>query len=211
MEARLGRLLRPPRLGAHPLRHLRIIHWLFGDARHLERAMRDAGTVSTGGRQHRAQPVFPADDPRKGQLCNRIRKHGHLLRKAASWVGVDTQTALVWAASSGIDLPRRPQKLTDDVRTKAIRDLRKGADKSRVATRASVSVETITRLLLSDAQLHADWLSARRAKYRTHCRAEWMSTEFGGKRELHMSSALTSPPNPHSLQPCLNPAPSSSA
>lgn len=174
MEVQLGRLLRPPRSGTHPLRHLLFIHWLFGDARHFERAMGDSGTVSTGGRQHGVQPVSPADDPRKDQLCSLIRKHGHSLRKAASLVGVDTQTALVWAASSGIDVPRRPQKLTEDVRVKAIRDLRKGADKSRVATRAGVSVETITRLLLSDAQLHADWLSARSAKCRAQCRAEWL-------------------------------------
>ena len=28
----LGRLLRPPRSGTHPLRHLILIHWLFGSA-----------------------------------------------------------------------------------------------------------------------------------------------------------------------------------
>lgn len=107
MEVQLGRLLRPPRSGTHPLRHLLIIHWLFGDARNFEREMGGAGTFSKGSLQHRAQPVSPADDPRKGQLCNLIRKHGHSLHQAASLVGVDTQTALVSAASSGIDVPWR--------------------------------------------------------------------------------------------------------
>ncbi|MGQ7705913.1 TnsD family Tn7-like transposition protein, partial [Streptococcus suis] len=30
MVTQVGRLLRPPRSGTHPLRHLLLIHWLFG-------------------------------------------------------------------------------------------------------------------------------------------------------------------------------------
>ncbi|MFE1572994.1 TnsD family Tn7-like transposition protein [Comamonas odontotermitis] len=40
MGQQLSRLLRPPRSGTHPLRHLLLIHWLFGDAPNFDRAIR---------------------------------------------------------------------------------------------------------------------------------------------------------------------------
>jgi len=43
-----------------------------------------------------------------------------------------------------------------------------------VASRAGVSVGTITRLLLSDATLHADWSQARSEKARAHARTLWL-------------------------------------
>ena len=96
------------------------------------------------------------------------------MRRAAGLVGVDTHTALVWAAKAGIAISRRPQKLSTDVRAGASRDLRRGNDKEQVAFRAGVSVGTITRLLLSDVTLHADWSEARREQARSQSRARWL-------------------------------------
>lgn len=53
------------------------------------------------------------------------------MRRAAGLVGVDTHTALVWAAKAGIAISRRPQKLSTDVRAGASRDLRRGMTKSK--------------------------------------------------------------------------------
>ena len=174
MATQLGRLLRPPRSGTHPLRHLLLIHWLFGTAQRFELAMKCRGAHTQSTAPNTVLPGFPVIDPRMDHLQRLIQEEGESVRKAASLVGVDPQTALMWAAKAGIAISRRPQKLSTDVRANAIRELRKGADKVQVASRAGVSVGTITRLLLSDATLHADWSQARTEKARTHARNLWL-------------------------------------
>ena len=173
MVTQLGRLLRPPRSGTHPIRHLLLIHWLFGDAQRFDCAMKSEGANNHAPTQDDVLTALPVVDPRIDRLCSLIQEEGQSVRKAASLVGVDPQTALVWAAKAGIAISRRPQKLSIDVRAKAIRNLRKGTDKEQVASLAGVSVGTISRLLLSDAKLHADWSEARRAKARAHSRTLW--------------------------------------
>lgn len=174
MVTQLGRLLRPPRSGTHPLRHLLFIHWLFGDAQRFDCAMKSEGANNHAPTQDDVLTALSVVDPRIDRLCSLIQEEGQSVRKAASLVGVDPQTALVWAAKAGIAISRRPQKLSTDVRAKAIRDLRRGTDKEKAASQAGVSVGTITRLLLSDAKLHADWSEARSAKARAHSRALWL-------------------------------------
>ena len=174
MATQLGRLLRPPRSGTHPLRHLLLIHWLFGTAQRFDFAMKSKGVHTQSTVTNTELPGFPVIDARMTHLHRLIQEEGQSVRKAASLVGVDPQTALIWAAKAGIEISRRPQKLSTDLRAKAIRDLRKGADKEQVASRVGVSVGTITRLLLSDATLHADWSQARSEKARTHARTLWL-------------------------------------
>jgi hypothetical protein len=164
MATQLGRLLRPPRSGTHPLRHLLLIHWLFGTAQRFDLAIKSRGAHTQSTAPNKVLPGFAVNDPRMGYLHRLIQEEGQSVRKAASLVGIDPQTALMWAAKAGIAISRRPQKLSTDVRAKAIRELRKGADKGQVASRAGVSIETITRLLLSDANLHAEWSQARSEK-----------------------------------------------
>lgn len=174
MAMQLGRLLRPPRSGTHPLRHLLLIHWLFGDAQRFHCALKSEDAHNRAPTQDDVLAALPVVDPRKDRLCSLIQEEGQSVRKAASLVGVDPQTALVWAAKAGIAISRRPQKLSTNVRAKAIRDLRRGIDKEKAASQAGVSVGSITRLLLSDAKLHADWSEARGAKARAHSRALWL-------------------------------------
>ncbi|WP_162233976.1 TnsD family Tn7-like transposition protein [Delftia lacustris] len=174
MSTQLGRLLRAPRCGTHPLRHLLLIHWLFGDAQRFDIALKSEGLNNHPPAHDDFLATLPVVDPRVARLCDLIQQEGHSLRSAAGLVGIDTQTALLWAAKDGIAISRRPQKLSTEVRAKAIRDLRCGTDKEQVAFRAGVSVGTITRLLLSDAILHADWSEARREQARSHSRALWL-------------------------------------
>jgi hypothetical protein len=174
MATQLGRLLRQPRSGTHPLRHLLLIHWLFGTAQRFDLAMKSQGAHSQATSRDTALPVFPIIDPRMARLRRLIQEEGQSVRKAASLVGVDPQTALIWTAKAGIAISRRPQKLSSDVRVKAVQDLRNGTNKEQVASRAGVSVGTITRLLLSDAELHAGWSEARSEKARAHARTRWL-------------------------------------
>ncbi|GKS91915.1 TnsD family Tn7-like transposition protein [Acidovorax sp. SUPP2539] len=174
MATQLGRLLRPPRSGTHPLRHLLLIHWLFGDAQRFDFALKSEDAHNRAPILDDVLTALPVVDPRIDRLCSLIQEEGQSVRKAANLVGVDPQTALVWAAKAGIAISRRPQKLSTNVRAKAIRDLRRGTDKEKAASKAGVSVGSITRLLLSDAKLHADWSAARSAKARAHSRALWL-------------------------------------
>lgn len=174
MATQLGRLLRPPRSGTHPLRHLLLIHWLFGDAQRFDCGLKSEDAHNRAPTQDDVLTALPVVDTRIDRLCSLVQEEGQSVRKAASLVGVDPQTALVWAAKAGIAISRRPQKLSTNVRAKAIRDLRRGIDKEKAASQAGVSVGSITRLLLSDAKLHADWSEARSAKARAHSRALWL-------------------------------------
>jgi hypothetical protein len=54
-----------------------------------------------------------------------------------------------------------------------VRSLRSGADKSDLAGRFGVSVETITRLLRTEVGLHAAWKSARLTAARGRARSAW--------------------------------------
>lgn len=174
MATQLGRLLRPPRCGTHPLRHLLLIHWLFGDVQRFDVALKSESLNNHPPTHEGVPATVPVVDPRVTHLCSLIQQEGQSVRRAAGLVGVDTHTALVWAAKAGIVISRRPQKLSTDVRAGASRDLRRGNDKEQVAFRAGVSVGTITRLLLSDVTLHADWSEARREQARSQSRARWL-------------------------------------
>lgn len=95
MATQLGRLLRPSRSGTHPLRHLLLIHWLFGTAQRFDLAMKSKGAHTQSTVSNTVQPGFPVIDPRMAHLHRLIQEEGHSVRKAASLVGVDPQTALL--------------------------------------------------------------------------------------------------------------------
>lgn len=173
----LGRMLRPPRSGTHPLRHLVLINWLFGSAEAFRQcylsAVRSITTLSPGTVLHEEQSAKDAKDLRRDQLVVLLSGQNQSLRMAAKSLGVDVGTAMAWAAQAGLSVPRRPKKLTGHLRRQAITDLQSGADKAVVAANAGVSVITITKLLLSEVGLHAAWCQARETKARVSARQAW--------------------------------------
>jgi hypothetical protein len=60
---------------------------------------------------------------------------------------------MVWAASAGISTQKRPSKIKPDMRTKMIKALRRGSDKSVAARICQVSIESVTRLLRTEVGL----------------------------------------------------------
>ena len=172
--AQLGRLLRPPRSGTHPLRHIILIHWLFKSWETFKRALEqhldgDDVVVETS-----TPPVAPGvNDPRRKALHQLIGAGGLSISAAAAKIGIDTCTAMAWAAKLGIAVQRRPKKLTPAVRAQTINKLRRGADKAEAAKFAGVSIQSITRLLLTEVGLHGAWTQAREARARKHARRVW--------------------------------------
>lgn len=173
----LGRMLRPPRSGTHPLRHLVLINWLFGTAESFRRAYQSvlvpSATRPLGPFLHEEHPAQDLKDPRHGQLVGLLTGQKLSMRVAAKTLGIDVGTAMAWAAQAGLAVSRRPKKLLGERRQQVIAQLRKGADKDVVASSAEVSVVTITKLLLSEVGLRAAWQQARHQNARTSARNAW--------------------------------------
>ena len=174
----LGRLLRPPRSGTHPLRHMVLINWLFGSAEAFWQAQASALNPSVAS----PTTIFSADqkcngsnkDPRREQLIGLLTVQKQSARMAAKAIGIDVGTAMSWAAQAGLLISRRPKKLVAELRQRTIAELQEGIDKAVVAANAQVSVVTITKLLLSEVGLHAAWRQARAQRARATAREVWV-------------------------------------
>lgn len=169
----LGRLLRPPRSGTHPLRHIVMIDWLFSDVFDFEQAVREGGLGWEEAGSISTRPAERSVDPRKKELQGLLVDEKRSARAAAKALGIDTQTAVLWAAQLGIPVTRRPKKLSDDVRATAVLALHRGADKREVAQQTGLAVGSITRLLLAEPALHDAWLQVRSEQARQRARAAW--------------------------------------
>lgn len=176
----LGRIFRGARSGTHPLRHFLIIHWLFREVAQFAAAyerLRAPNCELVGGPQSRAKKsIAPTRvDDRHRQLRDLLASGDYTLSGAARRIGVDPTTAMAWAAKMRITVPRRPKALKEETRSMAIALLRSGAEKSDVAIRSGVSIQTITRLILGEVGLHQQWREARYVLVRGRNRAAWLS------------------------------------
>src|SRR5690606_3390334 len=176
----LGRMFRGARSGTHPLRHLLIIHWLFGSSDRFLVAMGQRGAlphVTWKG----DEPAIPRSTEFNKLVSQQLRlkylvTSGELtISRAARHLGVDVATAMAWAAKMRMSVPRRPKLLKDEVRSQAITMLRSGADKMEVALQAGISVQTVTRLLLTEVDLHQQWKDTRFQAQRAKHRSTWRS------------------------------------
>lgn len=178
--SQLSRLLRIPRSGTHPLRHLLFIQWLFDDWASFMLAYRlrilEQGECcgSSGIAICKEEPAVKID-LRTNQLLVMIREKKCAISQAAKQIGIDTATAMVWAAKAGIATPRRPKVLKPDIREGLIRDLKEGHDKQIVASKFGVSVQTITTTLRTEVGLHQQWLTIRAEYAQRDARAMWDS------------------------------------
>lgn len=168
----LGRMLRPPRSGTHPLRHLVMIDWLFGDASIFQQAINVRHPTDN---PLRSAVAIRFDDPRKSELRSLLLDGKCSARSAANVLMIDTQTALLWAEQLGFAVSKRPQKLSDDVRLFVETALRRGTDKNDIQRQTGLSASTVNRLLLADLALHQAWSQARMDGARQEARSAWQA------------------------------------
>lgn len=171
--AMLGRMLRPPRTGTHPLRHIVMIDWLFDGAAHFYEACRSLERKKTS----RVPDVVaePKEDSRRIELHRLLTVDKLSARAAAQAMSVDTQTVLMWARQVGLNTPTRAKKMSTALTTKVVSAFRKGVDKKEVVRQSGLSESTVNRMLLSDRDLHQAWQSARVDQARQRARQAWLA------------------------------------
>jgi hypothetical protein len=191
----LGRVLRPPRSGAHPLRHLVLINWLFQSTESFLSAYATACNPSVNTLLRVAvsndEPATHAKDSCRDDLVRMLTLENLSLRKVALVLGIDVGTAMSWAARAGLSVAKRPKKLFGVVRRQTIVDLQNGVDKAVVAQNAGVSVVTITKLLLSEVGLHAQWAKSRETQALESARSAWIQLlETHGRLGVKLMRAM---------------------
>jgi len=185
-----ARLLREPRSGTHPLRHLALILWLFGTWATFWDAYQ--GQQSAPGNRSDDTPAPQTNlsteeigDPREATLVRMLRNERCSISRAAARIGVDSATAMVWAARGGIATPRRPKILKEPIRRRLIDDLKCGHEKHLLAEKYAVSIQTITTTLRTEVGLHNAWKAARRARA---CRAA--QSELSTLADKHSAAGI---------------------
>jgi hypothetical protein len=174
----VARLVYKQRSGTHPIRHLAMIAWLFGDF--LKFTARYAEVQKSPLPERLATSTIQfvesatQTDTRPDQVVALIRQSGFTPSAAARIVGVDTTTAMIWAASAGIPTKKRPSKIKPDCKAKMIRALRRGVDKVIVAKIGGLSVVSVTRMLGTEVGLRAQWTEARLNNAKNAARKRWL-------------------------------------
>jgi hypothetical protein len=168
----LGKLLRPPRSGTHPLRYLGLIYWLFGSwPRFMDKLRAHSNTESQGTAP--VQQAAPEDADNLRQHFLACMTHGGSVTHCAKSVGIDVSTGLVWAARAGMPINRRAKSINSRTYEDIARDLRAGHDKAAIAARHHVSAATVNRVLASASGLHDEWRAAMFASMQANARSAW--------------------------------------
>jgi hypothetical protein len=185
-KMQIGRLLRPMRGGTHPIRHILLIDWLFGEAGSFLNLYRSMVSACVSATDEKIPDISdrPEDDKSnalKEKLIQLIVVDGQSVRATAQQLGIDTATAMVWAAQCGIVVSRRPKILKAELRQLLITSLRDGIDKAVAAETYGISIVTVTQVLRSEVGLHDAWQSVRREQARIKARSDWslLLTEYG--------------------------------
>jgi hypothetical protein len=171
----IQRLLSGLRGRTHPLRHVVMIHWLFGSFDVLLQSYRSIALES----EHSAKVPAQAAKTKKpngagcaAQILSALTG-GESVTSVARRLGVDPTTVMACAATAGFASPRRPKLLKASLRGELIHALEDGQDKCQVAIKLGLSVSTVTRILRTEVGLHAAWTNARFQAAQGHARDTW--------------------------------------
>ncbi|WP_305063051.1 TnsD family Tn7-like transposition protein [Janthinobacterium sp. SUN176] len=171
----LSRYLRCPRAGTHPLRHLIMIDWLFGDYGKFLEAYRAGTSPSLIDTKlpHTALLSEATADTRREEFSAAVLRDLRSVSSAAKKIGIDVATGMAWATQLGIACERRPKKLVPTRRASLIEELLLGIDKAEAAVRYQISVGTVTHVLRTEIGLHATWKKIRLESTLNSARTSW--------------------------------------
>lgn len=164
----------------HPMNHLILQLLLFGSWQSfLEEYLND-------GRQPILARNFPVTAAPRARVTSsdqllennrskllRLLVDGHSITHAARECDIAVATAMRWACKVGVASSRRPKLLKEPVLGRLIRMLAEGGDKKEVAKKSGVSVQTVTRVLLTEPGLQKRWADTRLQKAQAQARSAW--------------------------------------
>jgi transposase len=175
------RLLRNPRSGTHPLRHILLICWLsdtwgsFWGAYLRESLNEEIPEIGKKGNSDQEYPNRTVD--RRRSVIAEVMEENLSLRRAASNAGIDVATAMAWLAEEGVSSKRRPKKLKENIRQNLVADMKSGMDKVTAAKKYGISESTVMKTLKTEVGLYDSWLSTRFDKDRAVARSEWLNLQ----------------------------------
>jgi len=157
----------------HPLRHFAVILWLFSDWKAFKAAYSLARNLPIENDQPvQRTPSTAAIDGRQDELAAALSR-GASVTAAAKMVGVTVNTAIAWATKAAMTTPRRPKRTQEHTRKLIIQALKNGEGKCEIASRHEVTVQTVTRILLSEIGLQERWHEVVMRKRQLAARQEW--------------------------------------
>lgn len=183
-HTQLGRLLRQPRTGTHPLRHLVMIEWLFPDWQDFKRCLHTAKHLAL---PIETQPSALTAPTQIFETCEPIAKAlartTHTRPDTARVSRGQTSRARLCAKQGKNRMGSRPKKLKAELMAAILRDLERGVEKHVVTDRHQISIPTINRLLRANPNLNHAWRIQNHLRRRRTRRYRW-------KRLLQRHSSL---------------------
>lgn len=174
--------LSSPRESRHPLNHLCLILLLFDSwetfwERHKRIHAVAFDDACPGKKCTEDLPSISFNSGSATRLsCIEAIHAGQSVTSIAKLHGIAVVTVMSWAAKEGITSPRRPKLLHLELRKRVISMLSRGSDKAQVATKFGVSIQTITRVLMTEPGLSNLWTDARFARAQKLARKAWLNT-----------------------------------
>ena len=173
IETMLGRLLRMPRAGTHPLRHLALIYWLFAD------------WPSFWHSYHSDEIGTPNEVPsQQSRIDSKVKLHadftaclneGNSVTHCSKQLGITVSTGMIWATAKGIEIHRRPKTITDSIFNAVTTSLRNGGEKTDLMKQYDLSAASIDRILRSVEGLYGQWLTAKFEKAQADAKSLWLT------------------------------------
>lgn len=162
----------------HPLNHLALILLLFGSWDSFWSAYnsfqgKNLEDENSGCTASVSRPPELSVFSSRSAVLQSLRS-GVAVSRAAELHGVAVGTATAWAASAGIESPRRPKILKSELRVRLVGLLSAGEDKQTAALAVNVSVSTVTRILFTELGLHERWMTARFQHAQAQSRTSWI-------------------------------------
>lgn len=169
----IGRLMRTPKTGTHPIRHLLIILWLFKSWENFWGKYEYFNGLSDSGSKRPKPSVSIPTLDKKAIVLDLVSKGGISISKAAIKANVDISTAVGWLSSYGINYTTRPKKVTLSIRQAIIKSLERGENKRATAKKHDLSVQTVSRIMRQIPGLQEKWLEMQFEIEKKNRRQEW--------------------------------------